>query len=201
MSENFKTCVFGGFDKQDVVTYIEAQARKHTEEMDEAQRHHAEEMDDLRRKLIAMQEELNDASAECSALHDRADRAAAAEQALVQARQELSDLKARCEALQAENDRCKGPAAEYERMKDHIAEIEINAHRRTEEFRANAIEQLRSIAIRQREWCDREKQSFAAAQQELQEKLERSRQILESSADGIFDDMLSDLKDFEDNLQ
>lgn len=200
MSQNFKTCMFGGFDKQDVVTYIEAQSRKHIEELETQAKQHDDELDALRRNLISLQEELNDVTAECNTLHERADRAASAEHALAQVNEELAALRARCQTLQEENDRCKGPAAEYEKLRDRIADIEINAHRRTEEFRANALAQLRDIAAQQRAWCDREKQKYAIAQQELMQKLAQSKQLLESGADGMFDEMLADLDAFEDNL-
>lgn len=200
MSQNFKTCMFGGFDKQDVVTYIEAQSRKHAEELETQAKQHDDELGALRRNLISLQEELNDVTAECNTLHERADRAASAEHALAQANEELAALRVRCQTLQEENDRCKGPAAEYEKLRDRIADIEINAHRRTEEFRANALEQLRDIAAQQRAWCDREKQKYAIAQQELMQKLAQSKQLLESGADGMFDEMLAGLDAFEDNL-
>lgn len=200
MSQIFKTCMFGGFDKQDVVTYIEAQSRKHAEELETQAKQHDDELGALRRNLISLQEELNDVTAECNTLHERADRAASAEHALAQANEELAALRVRCQTLQEENDRCKGPAAEYEKLRDRIADIEINAHRRTEEFRANALEQLRDIAAQQRAWCDREKQKYAIAQQELMQKLAQSKQLLESGADGMFDEMLAGLDAFEDNL-
>ena len=37
MSESFKTCFFGGFDKQDVVNFIEQQSKAHSEEMEALQ--------------------------------------------------------------------------------------------------------------------------------------------------------------------
>ena len=47
MSQNFKTCVFGGFDKQDVVSYLEEQAKQHADEVAALQ----QDKSDLRDKL------------------------------------------------------------------------------------------------------------------------------------------------------
>ena len=35
MSTNFKTCLFGGFDREDVISYIEQSSRENRERIDE----------------------------------------------------------------------------------------------------------------------------------------------------------------------
>ena len=57
-------------------------------------------------------------------------------------RAEAERLRTEEETLRRENEMLRGPAAQYQSLKDHIADIEISAHRRTEEFRARAMERL-----------------------------------------------------------
>ena len=43
MSANFKTCMFGGFDREDVVSYIEKTAKETQEKLDTLEREHPAE--------------------------------------------------------------------------------------------------------------------------------------------------------------
>lgn len=131
MNANFKTRVFGGFDREDVISFIEKTSLEH------------------QKRVSALEEEnkrLSDrcgaAEAEVQALREqsRAELAAAAE--LEELKRKFAALTAENEQLRGENEQLRGPAEEYRRMKDHIADIEISAHRRTEEFRAQAIAEL-----------------------------------------------------------
>lgn len=201
MNESFKTCMFGGFDKQDVVAYIERQAREHAEEIETRENKHAAELQSLRRELSELRHKSERAEEECAALRPKAERAAALEQELARLREDFADLTARCNALQEENDRCKGPAREYAELKDHIAQIEISAHRRTEEFRANIVSQFKALSQQQRQWCQRERQRYDQARQDMLGNLAQARQLVEAGADDVFDGMLSDLQEFEDNLE
>lgn len=142
MNANFKTRVFGGFDREDVISFIEKTSLEH------------------QKRVSALEEEnkrLSDrcgaAEAEVQALREqsRAELAAAAE--LEELKRKFAALKAENEQLRGENEQLRGPAEEYRRMKDHIADIEISAHRRTEEFRAQAIAELREMIVRQETWC------------------------------------------------
>ena len=123
MNANFKTRVFGGFDREDVISFIEKTSLEH------------------QKRVSALEEEnkrLSDrcgaAEAEVQALREqsRAELAAAAE--LEELKRKFAALKAENEQLRGENEQLRGPAEEYRRMKDHIADIEISAHRRTEQF-------------------------------------------------------------------
>lgn len=189
MSHNFKTCVFGGFDKQDVVSYLEEQAKKHADEVTALN----QEKSDLRDKLKEL-------AAACEILRERADRLERAENEVLTLRGQVAALTEQCSGLQKAYDKCKGPAEEYEKLRDHIAEIEINAHKRTEEFRAKAIDQLRSMVAQQRDWCGRERQRYDVVQHEVLQRLQQAQSVVEQESGSAFDQMLAGLQEFEDGL-
>jgi predicted RNase H-like nuclease (RuvC/YqgF family) len=190
MSQNFKTCVFGGFDKQDVVSYLEEQAKQHADEVAALQ----QDKSDLRDKLKEL-------AAACETLRERADRLERAENEVLTLRGQVAALTEQCSGLQAAYERCKGPAEEYEKLRDHIAEIEISAHKRTEEFRAKAIDQLRGMVAQQRDWCGRERQRYDIVQQDVLQKLQQAQNMVEGDSGSAFDQMLAGLQAFEDGLE
>ena len=63
-------------------------------------------------------------------------------------------------ALRRENETLREPAAQYQSLRDHIAEIEISAHRRTEEFRGKAIAELMQLIGQQRQWCAEQRVAY-----------------------------------------
>ena len=190
MSENFKTCMFGGFDKQDVVTYIEQQSKSHQEALEALQR----DNDTLQEAVQRLERERGE-------LLPKAQRQ---EQGVLRIREleaQLTGLQEELTALRQENESLRVPAAEYQSLRDHIAEIEITAHRRTEEFRAEAIRKIRDIIAVQRDWCSEERQRYGEMNGEILEKLRQATAVMESSDEGAFDRMMESLQQLEDGLE
>ena len=86
------------------------------------------------------------------------------------AQEALRQTQARCDELQVQAD-------EYAKIRDHIADIEISAHRRTEEFRAKAIEQLRQLTRQQETWCAQSRAKYAELNRQFCQKLALAQQI------------------------
>ena len=189
MSANFKTCMFGGFDRRDVIAFIEKTARENHEVIDSLEKSNGE----LSQKCSDMEEELEQLREES------ADNARKAEQAADMSGK-LEELSTRCEDLEKENDTLRSQAQEYLAMKDHIAEIEISAHRRTEEFRAAAVAQLREILNSQCAWCDETRQQFIDLSNSFSEKLQQAQQTVSSVNTGAFDDMKARLQTLDARL-
>ena len=80
-------------------------------------------------------------------------------------------LEQRCAQLKVQAD-------EYESLKDHVAQIEISAHRRTEQFREEAVTRLRQLAARQREWCRTAQADYEQMNCQLLERLQQAEQTL-----------------------
>ena len=113
--------------------------------------------------------------------------------ALAQAQADTSALRSECEAL-------RGPASEYQSLKEHIAEIEISAHRRTEEFRAKAMERLAQCIAQQRAWCGQRRSTYAHINAALLDQLRQAEQAVESADFAAFDGMIAELQRMEDEL-
>lgn len=189
MNTNFKTALFGGFDREDVVNFIqqlsqESQQRISTLEAENQElweRNHSleTELTTLRRLVL----ESSSAADTCRQL-----------------RQQLEELQAQYEQLSREADTLRSQAGEYQSLKDHIADIEISAHRRTEEFRADAIRQLRQLTQQQQDWCDRAREKYTQLSRQFGQKLLLAQRTLEEPDLSGFDEMTRSLRQLEDSF-
>lgn len=197
MSANFKTCMFGGFDREDVVSYIEKTAKETQEKLDALETENAklkadnEQIEQALRTLHAQTKQMKQEEQDQESLQQRLDEA--------QAR--AAELAVRCEALEAENESLRASANECAHLKEHIADIEINAHRRTEEFRAEAIEKLRAIITQQRTWCQKQRGEYAFMSETILQDIRRAEDVLENADYSGFDQMMEGLQQLEDTLQ
>ena len=197
MSANFKTCMFGGFDREDVVSYIEKTAKETQEKLDALETENAklkadnEQIEQALRTLHAQTKQMKQEEQDQESLQQRLDEA--------QAR--AAELAVRCEALEAENENLRASANECAHLKEHIADIEINAHRRTEEFRAEAIEKLRAIIAQQRTWCQKQRGEYAFMSETILQDIRRAEDVLENANYSGFDQMMEGLQQLEDTLQ
>lgn len=189
MSMSFKTCLFGGFDREDVIAFIEKTARESQERIAALEREHEElknsnaskesELYLLRKQTIEQQEET---------------------QSSQELREQLEALQNRNAQLEQEAEQLRAQAQEYQSLKDHIAEIEISAHRRTEEFRAQAIAKLRDSIDEQRSWCEKSRQQYAALSEQFAEKLRQAQQTLSAPDMSGFDQMQQELQALSDSF-
>ena len=197
MSANFKTCMFGGFDREDVVSYIEKTAKETQEKLDALESENTrlkadnERIEEALRSLHAQTKQMKQEEQDQESLQQRLDEA--------QAR--AAELAVRCEALEAENEILRASAKECAHLKEHIADIEINAHRRTEEFRAEAIEKLHAIIGQQRTWCQKQRGEYAFMSETILQDIRRAEDVLENADYSGFDQMMADLQQLEDTLQ
>lgn len=197
MSANFKTCMFGGFDREDVVSYIEKTAKETQEKLDALETENAklkadnEQIEQALRTLHAQTKQMKQEEQDRESLQQRLD----------EAQVRAAELAVRCEALEAENESLRASANECAHLKEHIADIEINAHRRTEEFRAEAIEKLRAIIAQQRTWCQKQRGEYAFMSETILQDIRRAEDVLENADYSGFDQMMEGLQQLEDTLQ
>lgn len=189
MSANFKTCLFGGFDREDVISFIEKTSRESRERIEALQR----ENDSLQQMNQSMSGELQQMRQEYAANCQQAQQA-----------QELSakaeDLARRLAEVEAEAAALRAQAEEYQSLKEHIAEIEISAHRRTEEFRAAAVAQLRELIDTQRAWCIQAREQYAEISDQFAQKLHAAQQTVSAVDFSSFDNMQQQLQQLNDSF-
>ncbi len=135
--------MFGGFDPQDVIAYIDRTAKESQEKIAAL----TEENEKLLKSNQEMQGELNIIRQQFADHENEARTTEELQSALEAAQEKLQNLEAEADTLRVQ-------VADYQSLKDHIAEIEINAHRRTEEFRTAAVTKMQEIIQKQRSWCD-----------------------------------------------
>ena len=164
MSTNFKTCLFGGFDREDVVSFIEKTSRESRERIEALEN----ENENLHQSNQAMESELR------TMRETFMDNAQQAQQAAALAEQ-VAELTQQLQQLQEEADLLRVQAGEYRALKDHIADIEISAHRRTEEFRAAAVAQLREMIAEQNAWCETAKARYSELSYQFATKLQQAQ--------------------------
>lgn len=190
MDASFKTCLFGGFDREDVVAFIEKTAAEN-----EAQ------LAALRTEAETLRTERDEALSENTALRGLTQEDAALREENARLREQLGLAQSDAAALRSECDALRGPASEYQSLKEHVADIEINAHRRTEEFRAKAMARLAQCVAQQRAWCSQRRSTYLTMNAALLEQLRQAEQTVESADYAAFDDMISELQRLEDELK
>ena len=196
MSTTFKTCVFGGFDREDVISYIEKTAKEYKERL--------QELTDANEKLRQDNETM---TGELAALRESAGKyeAVVLEYESLRAQvAELQEQSGRLEeqsrALQEKNEQLRVQADEYQALRDHIAEIEISAHRRTQEFRAAAVEQLHGMVARQRENYDRQREAFSGLYDGLRGQIQAAQDALGTLDLSSFDAIDGQLQELDAGL-
>ena len=187
MSTNFKTCLFGGFDRADVVAFIEKTARETQERIAAL----ANENEELKRSHADRENEWKLLQEQSAAAQEKQNRELA---------EQLKTLQERYDCLQREVEELRAQAVEYQSLKDHIAEIEISAHRRTEEFRAAAIAKLRESIDQQRAWCEKSRDEYQNMNEQLSEKLAQAREMLAAPDMSGFDRMDQELQELSDSF-
>ncbi len=190
MSESFKTCMFGGFNKQDVVNFIEKQSKQHREALEALQHDN-----DLLKEAVERME------SERGEFLPKAQQQEASVARMEELEQQLAQLRVEADALREENETLRVPAREYENLKDHIAEIEIQAHHRTEEFRAEMMRKMRDIIHAQRDWCCEEKGRYTCINGEMLQKLHQATEMMETNDGAGFDRMMESLQQLENGLE
>ena len=189
MNTNFKTALFGGFDREDVVNYIQQISRESQQRISALEA----ENQDLQERNRSMEAELN-------TLRRAAQDHGAAADTCRQLQDRLSRLQDQASQLQAETEGLRAQAAEYQSLKDHIADIEISAHRRTEEFRAKAIEQLRQLARQQEDWCAQSRAKYAELNRQFCQKLALAQQTLAEPDLSGFQELEEGLRQLEESF-
>ena len=157
----FKGSLFGGFNRQDVMNYIEKASRESAvllQEKDAQISALEQQVRQLSAQQKALQEELQQTKQSCEQANDALATAhenwlstqAALQEAQARSQQdaqELQRLSAAAEALQAE-------VEEYHTLKNNIAEVEVDAKHRAATIVAEAEKEARTLVQKAREQAE-----------------------------------------------
>ena len=134
--ENYpiKSVTFGGFDKQDVIRYIEQAAQQAAA----AQQTLQAENEDLRKQAADLSAELSTLRAQVTSLSAERDRLQEALGQESASRQQLEALK----PLEAEVARLRPDAEAYAQFRERIGAIECEARKRAADLELETVNQL-----------------------------------------------------------
>jgi len=141
---SFKSVAFGGFDKQDVVHYLEqasekaAAVQRDLEAENEKLRGRAEESEREAEKLRAQVEEL-------TAQRDELQEKLEAERAALADLEPLRSLEKDVAGLTAERDALRPDAEAYAQFRERLGTIECEARKRADDLEAAAAAQTRQM--------------------------------------------------------
>lgn len=189
MSANFKKCMFGGFDPEDVIAYIDRTAKENKAKIDTL----TEENDALTKSNQEMQGELLVLRQQFTEYEKDGRTAEQLQQELQNAEEKLHKLEEEAVTLRAQAD-------EFRMLKDHIAEIEISAHRRSEEFRVATVTQMQEIISKQRDWCGEAKKKYLSVTEQFTQKLQQAQQVLSNPDISGFTEMEESLRNLESSM-
>ena len=175
----FRTTAFGGFQKRDVLDYLEKSAREH-----------GEAINTLQRELGAVRKEKADGEQTCAQLEDRVrtleeensrlrDQLAQQEAKLTQTAEGRDTLEETVRQLQAKVDELTPGCAAYESIKDRTASIELEAHGRARAIEMGAHEKLKKSRSQLLAWMEKVQASYDRMRLNLNDSMERASQELD----------------------
>ena len=166
MDHPFRTAVFGGFQREDVLNYLAEQARQSQQQREELERRLDEqkrEAESAVRQAEALSGQLEQQRAECGQLREerealtgqleQANRDLSASRTQCsQAGRELEELRKERDELQARLDALTPGAQAYEQLKDRTAGVELEAHRRAQAIQEQAREEADRLHRQVEQW-------------------------------------------------
>ena len=178
MDHQFRNATLGGFNKQDVLDYLELITKEHTaqtqslqEQLDQtlsqcsqlneqagqqnsqAQQLHLENQQ-LQQSVAQLQEQLNLAKANADTL-----------------RTQLSRKEQECHALQQQVDKLTPDATAYAAVKDRTAGMELDAHRRAQGVLAQAQEEATQLQTQMLQWLSKVNRQYSDLRQQMDEAI------------------------------
>ena len=193
MDHPFRSAALGGFNRQDVLDYLEKMSVENAQRQQELQQkletaedaqrqlsaqtaQQEEQLAILRRDRDQLKEQLEQVQ---QALASSQAQEEAQESALTALRQERDELKARVEVLEPE-------AAAYETIKDRTAGVELEAHCRAQNVLDQANVQAKELRRNMEQWLGRVEREYDALRSEVEstvshaaDKLEKAGKCLE----------------------
>ena len=134
---SFKSVAFGGFDKQDVVRYLEQASEKAAAVQRELEAENAElrkQVEDRREELDQLRAQVEELTAQRDGLQEKLESEAAARANL----EPLRALEQDVARLKAERDALKPDAEAYARFRERLGAIECEARNRADDLEEEA---------------------------------------------------------------
>lgn len=183
MQQQFRSALFGGFNRQDVLTYIETAARSHAEEL-EALRQELEQtqkdLEEARTKAVTAQAESERLAPRAAQMEKSTAELEEKRSGLAAAERELKELRARVAMLQPKADA-------YEAVKDKTAGIELEAHQRAKQVVAEAQKEADALRVRTEQWLSKVRGSYERLRTDVEASITHTAGELERAGKAVAD--------------
>ncbi len=195
MDHQFRNAVFGGFNRQDVLDYLETLARENAQKRQELEQSigRAEgERDELRTQNQALEEQKRALEGEKEELLRSVQRSQSElaalrtqmgerEQTARQTQQALEESRREAEALREQVARLEPDAAAYAAVKDRSAGVELEAHRRAQGVLDQANSQARHLRQQMEQWMTRVGREYDALRTEVEATISHAADQLDKA--------------------
>lgn len=173
-----------GFNRRDVTRYIEQSAAAHSrqvagleERLDQAER----ERDNALRELDGLRSERGDLAAEearvRSSLEESTRTLAKLRGELTQTETKLGVARAELERLQAKVAQLAPMAERYEQLKDRVATVELDAHRKAQATLDEAQGQADALRAEARQWLGRTLEEYDGLRAAMDDLFRKARAV------------------------
>lgn len=173
-----------GFNRRDVTRYIEQSAAAHSrqvagleERLDQAER----ERDNALRELDGLRSERGDLAAEearvRSSLEESTRTLAKLRGELTQTETKLGVARAELERLQAKVAQLAPMAERYEQLKDRVATVELDAHRKAQATLDEAQGQADALRAEARQWLGQTLEEYDGLRATMDDLLRKARAV------------------------
>ena len=199
MDHPFRSAALGGFNRQDVLDYLEKMSAENAQRQQELQQNleaaeeerrqlaaktaeQEEQLSILHRERDSLSQQLEQAQQALAASQEQAQQALAAsqdreeaqERELAALRQERDSLKDRVAALEPE-------AAAYEAVKERTAGVELEAHCRAQNILDQANGQAKDLRRSMEQWMGRVEREYDALRSEVESTVSHAADQLEKA--------------------
>lgn len=199
MDHPFRSAAVGGFNKQDVLTFLEAQAKQAAQtqqdfqtRLEEAEQQRdalrqerdslSAQLEEVRRELETARQgrdslsaQLEERTRELSASQNQHSQTA---RELEEARRELAELRGRLGALEPD-------AQAYVQLKERTAGVELEAHRRAQAIQAKAEEDAQKARRQVEQWLKRMGREYDALCTQVETTVSHAASELEKAGAGL----------------
>lgn len=173
-----------GFNRRDVMRYLEQSAAAHSQRVSELERRldqAEQERDALRGELEGLRNERGDLAAEEARVRSSLEEST---RSLTKLRGELSQTETKLHVARAELERLQGkvdelsPMAErYEQLKDRVATVELDAHRKAQATIDEAQAQAQALRAEARQWLDQALGEYDGLRSAMDRLLQSAREV------------------------
>ena len=199
MEHPFRSAAIGGFNKQDVLDFLEAQAKQTAQAQQELQGRLEEserqgeslrrELDEANRQLEAVRRALEEAD---QAREELAGQLEWANEATSDSRQEASRLAGELRQARRERDEMRAQrdavwpdAQAYIELKERTAGVELEAHRRAQAIQAKAEEDAQKARRQVEQWLKRMGREYDALCTQVETTVSHAASELEKAGAGL----------------